>query len=132
MTQTTVALEAYEHVALDRIAEYEAAGVLIDDKVCETEPGMMVHVLTPVSQNETSKTYRWLEVFQDVAALKAHFANPEVIAHGQKMSDGILNQTTDLIIYGPIDATDRAEISETLSGLNLSFADPVTSFFKAR
>lgn len=132
MTQNTVALEAFEHVAKDRVADYETAAVQIDDKVRDTEPGMIVHVLTPVSESETSHTYRWLEVFQDVDALKAHFANPEVIAHGQKMSDGILNQTTDLIIYGTIAPDDRAEISETLSGLNLTFAEPVASFFKPR
>lgn len=132
MSLETVALEAFEHVAKERIDEYEAAAIEIDNRVRDTEPGMIVHVLTPVSENADSKTYRWLEVFQDVSALKAHFANPEVIQHGQKMSVGILNQTTDLVIYGAISEADRSSISGTLSAINLTFAEPVASFFKPR
>lgn len=127
-----VALEAFEHVHNDRVAEYLELGNLIDDQVKASEPGMLVHALTTASENGSETVFRWLEVFENAAALDAHLSNPFVVAHIEKLNDGILSGATDLVIYSDWDDALRGDWSNKLSGANLSFAPMHTGFFLKR
>ncbi|MEO1250389.1 MAG: antibiotic biosynthesis monooxygenase [Pseudomonadota bacterium] len=127
-----LALEAFEHVHNGRVAEYLEMGNLIDDQVRETEPGMLVHALTTSSESGSETVFRWLEVFENAAALDAHLSNPHVVAHIAKLNDGILSAPTDLVIYGDWNDSLKNDWANKLSGANLSFAPMHTGFFLKR
>lgn len=132
MTATTdriIALEAFEHVHPDRVADYEAASQAIDDKVKETEPGMLIHALTVHARAEDRVTYRWLEVFTDLAALEAHVASPHVKAHGAHLNDGILLSPVEIVLYVDWTEAEKAEINQRLGGA-LQFAEVRSGFYR--
>ncbi len=133
MTQSTahklITLEAFEHVHPDRCADYEAASQAIDDKVRETEPGMLVHALTVHDRAEDRVTYRWLEVFTDLDALVAHFNSPHVKAHGAHLNDGILLSPVEIVLYVGWSDAEKQAINEQLGGA-LVFADVKSGFYR--
>lgn len=132
MTATTdriIALEAFEHVHPDRVADYEAASQAIDDKVKETEPGMLIHALTVHARAADRVTYRWLEVFSDLAALEAHFASPHVKDHVARMNDGILLSPVEIVLSVDWSEAEKAEINQRLGGA-LQFADVKSGFYR--
>ncbi len=45
-------LEAFEHVYKNRVEEYERMGTAVDKKIEETEPGMLIHAQSKVSEDE--------------------------------------------------------------------------------
>ncbi|EBA06108.1 putative quinol monooxygenase [Sagittula stellata] len=125
-----IALEAFEHVHPDRVADYETASQAIDDKVKETEPGMLVHALTVAARADDRVTYRWLEVFTDLAALEAHFASPHVKAHGAHLTgDGILLSPVEIVLYVDWSEDEKAEINQRLGGA-LTFAEVRSGFYR--
>lgn len=126
-----VVLEAFEHVHPDRCDEYEAAGVEIDNKVKETEPGMLVHALTRVSESPNAVVYRWLEIFDSAQSLAAHFANPVVKAHIKKVSDGILVAPTDLVLYTGWSEAEKNMWNARLGG-SLTFAPVRAGYYLTR
>ena len=122
-------LEAFEHVHKNKVAEYESLGTFIDKKVEETEPGMLIHVQTKVSENEHEVVYRWLEVYEKYEDLQVHLENEYVQAHMQKMSDGILSAPLKVIVY--CDWTDeQKEPWRQLPGITLTFASLVNGYFR--
>ena len=74
-------LEAIEHIHKDRVAEYEEMSRVIDQKVRETEPGMIIHVHTLLETHDNKHVYRWLEVYRSYEDLEAHLKNPCVEAN---------------------------------------------------
>jgi quinol monooxygenase YgiN len=130
-TAAIVVLEAFEHVHPDRCDEYETAGVEIDNKVKETEPGMLVHALTCVSKSSEAIVYRWLEIFDGATALAAHFDSPAVKAHIEKVSDGILVAPTDLVLYTNW-SEDEKEIWKARLGGSLTFAPVRAGYYLTR
>lgn len=130
-TGKLIVLEAFEHVHPERCAEYEAAGKIIDDTVRETEPGMLVHALTVHARLDDRVTYRWLEIFDGLAALEAHFASPHVKAHVAKLNDGILLSPVELVLYTDWTEAEKAEINERLGGA-LTFAEVRAGYYHAR
>ncbi|WP_353474421.1 antibiotic biosynthesis monooxygenase [Salipiger sp. H15] len=135
MTTDTIAalivLEAFEHVDPSRCADYETAAKAIDDKVKETEPGMLVHALTRVAEAPDRVTYRWLEIFDGVAALEAHFASPHVKEHVARMMDGILLSPVELVLCVGWSEAEKAEINARLGGA-LTFAEVKTGYYLTR
>ncbi|MCG8491093.1 MAG: antibiotic biosynthesis monooxygenase [Sneathiellales bacterium] len=127
-----LALEAFEHVHTERTAEYEVMGQDIDDRVRETEPGMLVHALTKISSSETETTYRWLEVFENPKALQAHLDNPHVQNHIAKLGNGILSSPTEIVIYADWDDQQKAYWTELFGADNLEFAPLKSGFFLKR
>lgn len=125
-------LEAFEHVRKDRLKEYEQMGAAIDAHVQATEPGMLVHALTKISETEHDAIYRWLEVFDGEKALEAHLSNPHVTAHIEAMNTGVLSGETRLIIYSNWNATQKDFWKNRLSGAHLTYAPMITGFFLAR
>ncbi len=122
-------LEAFEPVYKDRVAEYERMGKEIDDLVKETEPGMLVHAHTIVSEDDDKTVYRWLEVFQNYEDMQAHIDSPHVQAHIAKLNDGILCGPLKIVIY--CDWTEeQKEPFRQLMGENLSFAPLVNGYFR--
>lgn len=130
-TAALIVLEAYEHVDPARCADYEIAAQAIDDKVKETEPGMLVHALTRIAETPDKVTYRWLEIFDGVAALEAHFASPHVKDHVARMSDGILLSPVELVLYTGWSEAEKAEINARLGGA-LSFAEVRAGYYLTR
>ncbi|SEK18437.1 putative quinol monooxygenase [Pacificibacter marinus] len=126
-----VVLEAFEHVHPDRCAEYEAAGIEIDNKVKETEPGMVVHALTRVSEGPDAVVYRWLEIFDGADALVSHFDNPAVKAHIAKVSESILVKPTDLVLYTSWSDDEKAIWNARLGG-SLTFAPVRAGYYLTR
>ncbi len=125
------ALEAYEHVNKDMIAEYEKMGLKIDREVKETEPGMLVHALTKVSENDKRAVYRWLEIFETPEALQAHLDNPPVQAHIKKLNSGILSGPSHIIIYADWDKAQKDYWRKTFGDI-LTYAPMKTGFFLKR
>ena len=129
---TILALEAFEHVHNDQLARYLHMGQLIDDLVRQTEPGMLVHALTKSSANDSETVFRWLEVFENAEALEKHLDNPHVIAHIEKLSQGVLCDTTELVIYANWSDELKDYWKNKLSGANVSFPDLESGFFIGR
>jgi quinol monooxygenase YgiN len=127
-----IALEAFEYVNKDKVEAYERMGIVIDKLVKDSEPGMLVHALTKLSETNDEVVYRWLEVFDGEQALEAHFENPHVISHVAAMKDGILCSNTKLILYVDWEDDKKAIWQEKLSGGDFTFAPVVTSFFADR
>ena len=74
-------LEAYEKVYKSKVKEYEKMSNITDQKVRDTEPGMLLHAQTKISENELEVTYRWMEVFENYEAFEAHLKNTFVETH---------------------------------------------------
>lgn len=127
-----VALEAFEHVHNEQVSRYLELAQIIDDQVRETEPGMLVHALTRSTDNDTETIFRWLEVFENSSALEAHINNAHVVTHIEKLNNGILCDTTELVIYAQWDEALKTYWQEKLSGAKLSFAPMETGFFIER
>ena len=125
------ALEAFEHVKKDMIGEYERMGSKIDRQVKETEPGMLVHALTKVSENDQRAVYRWLEIFETPEALQAHLDNPPVKAHIKKLNSGVLSGPSHIIIYADWDKAQKDYWRKTFGDI-LTFAPMKTGFFLKR
>jgi hypothetical protein len=122
-------LEAFEHVHKNKAKEYERMGVEIDKKVEETEPGMLIHAHTKVSENDHKVVYRWLEVFEKYEDLQFHLDNKHVQAHMQKLGDGILCAPLDVIIYCDWTEEQKSPLRQ-LPGINLKFASLVSGYFR--
>ncbi len=127
-----LALEAFEHVKPEMCAEYEAAGVTIDNRVKETEPGMLVHALTKVTETSDEAVYRWLEVFDSPAALEAHFNSPHVQAHVAMLNDTMLTEPTEIVLYTGWSGDEKAAWLDAHPGANVRFAPILASFFLDR
>lgn len=125
-------LEAFEHVKPAICADYEAAGKTIDDKVKETEPGMLVHALTKISESADVAVYRWLEVFDSPAALEAHFNSPHVQAHVTMLNDKMLTAPTEIVLYTGWSEDEKAAWLDAHPGGNIRFAPILASFFLDR
>ena len=122
-------LEAYEHVHKDKTQQYEQMSLDIDNKVKETEPGMLIHAQTKVSENEQEVVYRWLEVFEKYEDMEAHLQSKFVQAHIQGLNDGVVCAPTELVIYCDWDEAQKAPWRESL-GEALTFAPLVNAFFR--
>lgn len=125
-------MEAFEHVRPDRCADYEAAGIVIDNKVKDSEPGMLVHALTKVSETPEAVTYRWLEIFKNADAFAAHFDNPAVQEHVAMLNEGILAAPTELVLYTGWTEAEKAALREKLPGAKLSFAPVLAGYYLKR
>jgi quinol monooxygenase YgiN len=127
-----VAVEAFEHVHNEQASRYLELAQTIDDQVRETEPGMLVHALTKSATNGSETIFRWLEVFENSSALEAHINNPHVVAHIEKLNNGVLSNATELVIYAHWDEAMKTYWLKRLSGAELSFAPMETGFFLER
>ena len=123
-------LEAFEHVNKDKKDEYEKMSNVVDKKVKETEPGMLIHVQTKVSEDKNEVVYRWVEVYEKYEDFKVHFENPIVKEHIRKMNeDKILRSPVEVIIY--CDWTDKQkEQWKRIPGVNIKFASMVNGYFR--
>lgn len=122
-------LEAYEHVHIDKTQQYEQMSLDIDNKVKETEPGMLIHAQTRVSENEQEVVYRWLEVFQQYEDLQIHLESKFVQAHIQGLNDGVVCAPTEIVIYCDWTEEQKALWRQNL-GDALTFAPLVNAFFR--
>ena len=123
-------LEAYEKVYKSKVIEYEKMSNLTDKKVRHTEPGMLLHAQTKISENEFEVTYRWMEVFENYEAFEIHLKNPVVEEHIKKF-------TKNEILSGPVDVKIHCNWSEEekrkilkFPGLELSFIPLVNGYFR--
>ena len=122
-------LEAYEHIHKDKAQEYERMGTEVDNKVEETEPGMLIHVQTKVSENDHEVVYRWLEVYEKYEDLQFHLENEPVQAHLQKIGEGFLCAPLEVIVY--CDWTEeQKEPWRQIPGISLTFAPLVNGYFR--
>lgn len=122
-------LEAFEHVHKDRAKEYESLGADADNKVKETEPGVLIHVQTKVSENDQVAVYRWLEMYEKYEDFQAHIENAHIQAHLQKLSDGFLCAPIEVVIY--CDWTEeQKEPWRQIPGISLTFAPLVNGYFR--
>ena len=123
-------LEAFEHVHKAKVREYERMGTEVDNKVKETEPGILIHVQTKVLENENEVVYRWVEVYEKYEDLAFHFENPVVQEHFQKMTEKeVLYAPLEVIVY--CDWTEeQKEPWKQIPGINLKFAPLVNGYFR--
>lgn len=125
-------LEAFEHVRNDSVQDYLEMAQVIDDRVQETEPGMLVHALTRSSGDEKETIFRWLEVFENSDALAYHLDSKHVTEHVARLNDGILSAPTDLVIYCDWNDELKSYWQAQLSDANLSFASVSSGFYLER
>lgn len=122
-------LEAYERVHKNRVEEYERMGTAVDKIVEQTEPGMLIHTQTKVSENDHEVVYRWLEVYEKYEDFRFHIENESVHSHMQKISDGILTGPIEVVIYGDWNE-EQKESCRQIPGISLSFAPMVNGYFR--
>ena len=123
-------LEAFEKVYKSKVIEYEKMSNITDQKVRDTEPGMLLHAQTKISENELEVTYRWMEVFENYEAFEAHLKNPFVEKH-------IKLFTEKKILSGPVEVKIHCDWSEEkkreifkIPGIELSFIPLVNGYFR--
>ncbi len=123
-------LEAYEKVYKSKVIEYEKMSNLTDEKVRDTEHGMLLHAQTKISENEFEVTYRWMEVFENYEAFEVHLKNPFVEKHIKRF-------TENKILSGPVEVKIHCDWSEKkkreilkIPGLELSFIPLVNGYFR--
>ena len=123
-------LEAYEKVYKSKVIEYEMMSNITDQKVRDTEPGMLLHAQTKISENETEVTYRWMEVFENYEAFEAHLKNPFVEKHLKRF-------TENKILSGPVEVKIHCDWSEEkkkdilkIPGVKISFIPLVNGYFR--
>ena len=123
-------LEAYEKVYKSKVIEYEKMSNITDQKVRDTEPGMLLHAQTKISENELEVTYRWMEVFENYEAFEAHLKNPFVEKHIKRF-------TENKILSGPVEVKIHCDWSEEkkkeifkIPGIELSFIPLVNGYFR--
>lgn len=123
-------LEAYETVRKSKIAEYEKMSHDTDAKVKDTEPGMLVHAQSKISESDDEVVYRWLEVFESYEAFETHLNNPCVQEHVKKFTDhDILSGPVDVQIH--CDWTDAQKAAcLKIPGLELTFVPLVNGYFR--
>jgi len=123
-------LEAFEHVHKAKAGEYEEMSKRGDKKVQQTEPGMLIHVQTKVSENENEVVYRWMEVYEKYEDFQFHFENPIVKEHIQKMMEKeILRSPIEVIVY--CDWTEEQKAPwKKIPGVNLRFGTLVNGYFR--
>ena len=123
-------LEAYEKVYKSKVIEYEKMSNITDQKVRDTEPGMLLHAQTKISENKLEVTYRWMEVFENYEAFEVHLKNPFVEKHIKRF-------TENKILSGPVEVKIHCDWSEEkkreilkIPGLELSFIPLVNGYFR--
>ena len=123
-------LEAYEKVYKSKVIEYEKMSNITDQKVRDTEPGMLLHAQTKISENETEVTYRWMEVFENYEAFEAHLKNPFVEKHLKRF-------TENKILSGPVEVKIHCDWSEEkkreilkIPGVKIGFIPLVNGYFR--
>jgi len=123
-------LEAFERVNKTKAEEYERMGTEVDNKVKETEPGMLIHAQTKVSENENEVVYRWVEVYEKYEDLKFHFDNPIVQEHINRMkAKEILRAPIEIVIYCDW-KEEQKEPWKQIPGINLKFTPLVNGYFR--
>lgn len=122
-------LEAIEHVHKNKAKEYESLSTETDNKVRDTEPGLLIHIQTKVSENDQEVVYRWLEVYEKYEDLQFHLENEFVQAHVQKLNDGFLSAPIEVIIY--CDWTEKQKKPwQRIPGISLKFVPLVNGYFR--
>ena len=123
-------LEAYEKVYKSKVIEYEKMSNITDQKVKDTEPGMLLHAQTKISENENEVTYRWMEVFENYEAFETHLKNPFVEKHIKRF-------TENKILSGPVEVKIHCDWSEEkkteilkIPGVEISFIPLVNGYFR--
>jgi len=123
-------LEAYEKVYKSKVIEYEKMSNITDQKVKDTEPGMLLHAQTKISENENEVTYRWMEVFDNYEAFEAHLRNPFVEKHLKKFTENkILSSPLEVKIYCDWSEEKKTEILK-IPGVEISFIPLVNGYFR--
>jgi len=127
-------LEAFEYVNQSKTAEYEEMGASIDAAVKKTEPGMLVHVQTKVSETETESVYRWLEVYKSYDDLLTHINSPELQAHTAAIEEKqIMSRPGTVVIYCDWSDEQKEPFSNAeenpVGSFTFSFAPLVNGYF---
>jgi quinol monooxygenase YgiN len=121
-------LEALEHIHIDKVSEYLEISRITDQKVRETEPGMLIHAQTLVETSAEKHVYRWLEVYRSYEDLEAHLKNPCVEEHIAKLNNGFLCAPLDVTFYCDWD-DDQKKPWLSIEGLKLQFAELVNGYY---
>lgn len=122
-------LEAFAHVHPDKVNEYESLSKSLNQNIERSEPGMLIHVQTKVSENQHEVIYRWFEVFNAYDDLQAHLQNEHAQEHMQKLGDGIVTSPIEIIVY--CDWTEeQKEPWRQLPGLTVDYAPLVNGYFR--
>jgi len=122
-------LEAFEHVYKEKVAEYEEISRITDQKVRDTEPGMLIHTQTLVEATVEKNVYRWLEVYRSYEDLEMHLKNPCVEEHIEKLNKGFLCAPLDVTFYCDWD-DEQKKPWLAVEGLKLQFAELVNGYYK--
>jgi quinol monooxygenase YgiN len=121
-------LEAYVHVHPDKVAEYEALSKTLNQNIEKTEPGMLIHVQTKVSENEHEVIYKWSEVFRSYDDLPAHLQNKHAQEHMQKLGEGIVTSPIEILVF--CDWTEeQKEPWREIPGLTVKYASLINGYF---
>jgi quinol monooxygenase YgiN len=122
-------LEAFVHVYPNKVNEYESLSKSLNQNIERSEPGMLIHVQTRVSENQHEVIYRWFEVFNAYDDLQAHLQNEHAQEHMQKLGDGIVTSPIEIIVY--CDWTEeQKEPWRQLPGLTVDYAPLVNGYFR--
>lgn len=122
-------LEAYVHVNPDKVAEYESLSKALNQGIKESEPGMLLHVQSKVSENEQEVTYKWSEVYQSYEDLPAHLQSKHAQEHMKKLAEGIVTRPVDILAFCDWTEEQKAPWRE-IPGLNVEYVPLVNGYFR--
>jgi len=124
-------VEASCCVYKNRAKEYEQACREADKKQEKAEPGLLVHVHTKVSENDEEVTYKWVEVYESYEDFQRHLESDISQTHLQKINNGILSSSPEVIIY--CDWTDEQKAHwHQKYGINFTYPPMNAGFFRQR
>jgi quinol monooxygenase YgiN len=122
-------LGATVHVHPGKVAEYETLSKTLTQNIEKTEPGMLIHAQTKVSENENEVVYKWSEVYRSYEDLPAHLQNKHAQEHMQKLGEGIVTAPIEILVF--CDWTDeQKEPWRELPGLTVNYAPLVNGYFR--
>ena len=122
-------LEAYVHVRPEKVTEYEALSKTLNQNIERTEPGMLIHAQTKVSENEHEVVYKWSEVYKSYDDLPAHLQNKHAQEYMQKLGEGIVTSPIEILVS--CDWTEeQKEPWRELPGLTVEYAPLTNAYFR--
>lgn len=92
-------IEVIESVYKEKTEEYEKLCAVVDQKIKEVEPGMLIHIQTKISENNHESVYKWIEVLASAEDLQTHIDNECVQSHMKKLENGILSAPPRITVY---------------------------------
>jgi quinol monooxygenase YgiN len=122
-------LEAYVHVHPDKETEFKSLSKTVNQNIKKTEPGMLMHVQSKVSEDEHEVVYKWSSIYRSYDDLPVHLENKHTQEYMQKLAEGIVTSPMEIRVF--CDWTEeQKEHWRELPGLTVNYIPLVNGYFR--